>query len=77
VTGTQRRVRLHGVLAAACLMLVGCGQKGPLMLPGETDARPGVPAPAGPAAGDEAVGEPQGDEADEDEERRGEGRDSR
>jgi predicted small lipoprotein YifL len=74
VTGTLRRVRLHGVLAAVCLMLVGCGQKGPLMLPGEEGARPGAPESAGPAAGDEAAGEPEGNE---DEERREGRRDDR
>ncbi len=57
-TASQRMVI---VLLAALLvvMLGGCGQKGPLMLPGDQDARTG--APAGGA-------QPGGESPDEDEE---------
>ena len=55
-------LRRLGLCVITCVMLAGCGQRGPLTLPGETDAT------GTPAAGDEAATEESsGDEADSDE----------
>lgn len=47
----MRRPLLFSPLLLAAVLLAGCGQKGPLVMP---PARPDVPAPAVPPAGQAA-----------------------
>jgi predicted small lipoprotein YifL len=52
-------------LLAAALLSAGCGQKGPLMLPGSSDTRDAEPGASGPSSDSEDSGEDNSSDEDE------------